>query len=277
MIRELKTLLAVAREGTFAAAGQKIGLTQAAVSAQMQRLQAELGVTLFERTGRSARLTAMGRQTLVQAGELIALYNALGSRKTGGAPSVLLTIGAIASVQRSLLPDVLTRFHREYRSCRTRVMPGLSADLIDAVDAGELDMAVIIRPPFSLHGDLRWTTLAHEPFRLLVPRQVASNDWAQILATRFLRTAHVHVQDICEVDELDAIVRMVARGVGVALMPQTAAHRRWPAAVRAVDLGPHTFHRDIGLAHRSQRSLSEPVQRLLQLVREAYGVVAGMP
>ena len=54
MIRELKTFIAVAREGTFAAAGQKIGLTQAAVSAQMQRLEAELGFVLFDRTGRSA-------------------------------------------------------------------------------------------------------------------------------------------------------------------------------------------------------------------------------
>ena len=44
MIKELKTLIAVAREGTFAAAGNRIGLTQAAVSAQIQRLEAELGV-----------------------------------------------------------------------------------------------------------------------------------------------------------------------------------------------------------------------------------------
>ena len=59
MIRELKTLVAVAREGTFAAAGQKIGLTQAAVSAQMQRLEGELGFELFDRSGRSARLNSI--------------------------------------------------------------------------------------------------------------------------------------------------------------------------------------------------------------------------
>ena len=79
MIRELKTLVAVAREGTFAAAGDKIGLTQAAVSAQMKRLESELGFRLFERTGRSARLNARGRQTLTQAEELLRLYRNLGS------------------------------------------------------------------------------------------------------------------------------------------------------------------------------------------------------
>ena len=56
--------------------GDKIGLTQAAVSAQMKRLESELGFSLFERTGRSARLNSRGRQTLTQAEELLRLYQA---------------------------------------------------------------------------------------------------------------------------------------------------------------------------------------------------------
>jgi len=287
MIRELKTLTAVAREGTFAAAGAQIGLTQAAVSAQMQRLEAELGFPLFDRTGRSARLNAMGHQTLAQAQELLRLYSNLGSSTAGQRAPVLLNIGAIASVQRSLLPDALGKFHKQAPGCRTRVVPGLSMELLNLVDAGEIDMAAIIRPPFSLHGDLRWSTLAHEPFRLLVPRHVDGDDWAELLSSqpfvrydrasfggrqvdRFLRAAHLSVQQVCELDELDAIVRLVANGVGVALVPQTATHRRWPAAVRAIDLGHHTFHRDIGLVHRSNRSLSEPARLLAQLVGNAY-------
>ena len=287
MIRELKTLVAVAREGTFAAAGQKIGLTQAAVSAQMQRLEGELGFELFDRSGRSARLNSMGHQTLAQAQELIRLYNSLGSSHVGRAATVLVNIGAIASVQRSLLPDVLARFHKQCPGCRTRVIPGLSMELINQVDAGDIDMAVIIRPPFALQSDLRWTTLVHEPFRLLVPRRVEGDDWAELLSShpfvrydrasfggrqvdRFLRAAHLSVQEVCEVDELDAIVRLVANGVGVALVPQTTTLRRWPAAVRAIDLGHHTFHRDIGLVHRASRSLSEPARLLAQLVCNAY-------
>ena len=287
MIRELKTLMAVAREGTFAAAGEQIGLTQAAVSAQMQRLEAELGFQLFDRTGRSARLNAMGHQTLAQAQELLVLYGNLGSSNTGQRGAELLNIGAIASVQRSLLPDVLGKFHKQVPGCRTRVVPGLSMELLNLVDAGDIAMAAIIRPPFSLQSDLRWSTLAHEPFRLLVPRHVAGNDWAELLSSepfvrydrasfggrqvdRFLRSAHLSVQQVCELDELDAIVRLVANGVGVALVPQTATHRRWPAAVRAIDLGPHTFHRDIGLVHRANRSLSEPARLLAQLVCNAY-------
>lgn len=287
MIRELKTLIAVAHEGTFAAAGARIGLTQAAVSAQMQRLEAELGLSLFDRTGRSALLNATGRQTLAQAQALIRLYAQLGSENAGDSASARVAIGAIASVQRALLPDVLASFHAQRPDCRTRVVPGVSMALLDQVDAGELDMALIIRPPFPVQGDLHWQTLATEPFRLLVPRRVASEDWAELLTTqpfirydrssfggrqveRFLRRTHLDVSDLSELDELEAIVALVAKGVGVALAPETTTHRRWPAGVRAIDLGSHTFHREIGLVQRRSPHPNEAVRMLADLVGAAY-------
>lgn len=286
MIRELKTLVAVAREGTFAAAGQRVGLTQAAVSAQMQRLETELGLTLFERKGRNAHLSAMGQQTLAQAHELIRLYDNLGSSVSGDAPSVRLTLGAIASVQRSWLPDALASFHRELPHCRTRIIPGVSMELLNQVDAGDLDLATIIRPPFTLQSDLRWTTLAREPYRLIVPADMRGDDWRELLATeplvrydrssfggrqvdRFLRGMHFAVREVCELDELEAIVRLVSNGVGVALVPQTRARNPWPASVRALDLAEHGFHRDVGLVHRTQGDFNEPTSLLIRLIEEA--------
>lgn len=287
MIRELKTLIAVAREGTFAAAGEKIGLTQAAVSAQMQRLQDELGFALFDRAGRTAQLNARGHQTLQQAQELVSLYGELGSRRSGRNEAVFLTLGAIASAQRSWLPKAIAKFHRACPGARTRILPGLSMEFVNQVDAGEIDMAIVIKPPFGLHADLRWTTLAREPFRLLVPRDAPQAGWAELIRTqpfvrydrasfggrqadRFLRSMHIAVQQVSEVDELEAIVQLVAHGVGVALIPQTANHRRWPAAVRAVDLGEHTFYRDIGLIHRRARTMSEHGRQLAGLIVDAH-------
>jgi DNA-binding transcriptional LysR family regulator len=112
---------------------------------------------------------------------------------------------------------------------------------------------------------------------------VRGDDWAELLSTqpfvrydrasfggrqvdRFLRKMQLPIQEVCEVDELDAIVKLVANEVGIALIPQTAAYRRWPAAVRAIELGTHTFHRDIGLVHRAQASLSAPARILVQLI-----------
>src|SRR5690242_2712705 len=135
MIRELRTLLAVAREGTFAGAGDRIGLTQAAVSAQMQRLEAELGAALFDRTGRTARLNALGRQTLARAQEIVRLYDGLGQRAASGAQAAPVSVGAIASVERAMLPEVLARFHKRHAGY-IRVVPGVSLRLLELVDAG---------------------------------------------------------------------------------------------------------------------------------------------
>jgi DNA-binding transcriptional LysR family regulator len=285
MIKELKTLIAVAREGTFAAAGNKIGLTQAAVSAQMQRLEAELGVELFDRKGRSAQLNRMGHQVLLQGQELVRQFQSLGTTSVGLPADVLITLGAIASVQRSFLPQALAQFHQRSPQCRTRVVPGLSMELVNQVDSGEIDMAAIIRPPFSLQSDLRWTTLAREPYRLIVPADMPGDDWAELLSSqsfirydrssfggrqvdRFLRETHIPLHEVCELDELDAIIKLVANGVGVALVPETTPHHEWPAGVRPIDLNQRTFHRDIGLVHRARRSITEPVKLLIQLITE---------
>ncbi|PMS38209.1 LysR family transcriptional regulator [Trinickia symbiotica] len=227
-----------------------------------------------------------------QAQELIRMYNSLGTTPVDSPVNVVVNVGAIASLQRSLLPDALTRFHRQSPEARSRVIPGLSMELVNLVDAGEIDMAAIIRPPFSLHSDLRWTTLASEPFRLLVPRNAPDEDWAGLLASRpfirydrtsfggrlvdrFLRRMHFSLHEVCEVDELEAIVRLVANGLGVALVPEVATHKRWPAAVRAIDLGEHTFHRDVGLVHRARGSLSEPARLLTKLIISVAGERSG--
>ncbi|MBA1232298.1 LysR family transcriptional regulator [Pseudomonas viridiflava] len=284
MIRELKTLVAVAQAGTFAAAGNRIGLTQAAVSAQMQRLEAELGFALFDRKGRSAQLNRMGHQTLLQAQELIRLYHNLGSSPAGQPAARHLTLGAIASMQCSLLPDALSAFHQAWPHCRTRVIPGVSMNLANQVDAGEIDLAAIIRPPFSLQSDLRWTSLAQEPYRLILPGDMPGDDWRTLLASqafirydrssfggrqvdRFLRQLPFSVREVCELDELEAIIKLVARGLGVALIPQTASHNAWPEGIRGMGLGQQTFHRDVGLVHRDPKTLDEPTVTLIELLK----------
>jgi DNA-binding transcriptional LysR family regulator len=290
MIRELKTLLAVASEGTFSAAGDKIGLTQSAISAQMQRLEAEVGHDLFDRAGRTARLNDRGHQMVGQAEQLIRMYSDLCAGNIGTPTSFRFSIGSIASAQSHLLPEAIARFHRQFPEVRTRLVPGLSMDLAQLVDAGELEMAIVIRPPFSLHSDLRWTTLAQEPFRLIVPRDAPDIGWRELLMTlpfirydraslagrqvdRFLRREHIAVRDVCEADELEALIRLVALGLGASLVPQTMRNRRWPAAVRVIDLEEDTFHRDIGLVHRSKRNMNEASRALTHLITDAYGAV----
>ena len=247
MLRELKTLLAVAREVCSPQPATSIGLTQAAVSAQMQRLEGELGFQLFDRTGRSARLNALGHQTLAQAQELLRLYGNLGSSDAGRqATAVPPTLGAIASVQRSLLPDALGQVPQTDSGLphegRSGLVPGTAE-------------------PGRCRGDRRWRCSSGRRSRCTVtcagPRSRTSRFacscrgtwWAttgpsccpasrssdttapRLAAGRSIASSRrtPSVQQVREVDELDAIVRLVANGVGVAwrrIPPRIAAGPR---------------------------------------------------
>jgi DNA-binding transcriptional LysR family regulator len=289
MIRILKTFIAVAQEGTFAKAGQKIGLTQAAVSAQIHRLEEDFGYAVFDRTGRTARLNRQGQEALVQAQELVRLYGEMSQRRQSPQPVGRVVIGAIASVQSSVLSEALACFHRSHSNVKTRIVPGVSLNLLNQVDAGEIDLAIMIRPGFAMHADLRWTTLSHEPFRVLVPQTSPHLGWRNALESlpfiryertsfggrlvdRFLRETHLAVRECVEIDELDAIVQLVALGVGAALIPQTFGQTSWPKGTRALDLGAQTFYRDIGLLQRSSRLQQPATLELVNALEQLYGV-----
>ena len=269
MLRELKTFVAVARHGTFAAAGQRVGLTQSAVSAQMRVLEQTLGQRLFDRSGRSAVLNAAGRHALPLAEQMLALYAEMAS--PAGELRGELRVGAIASVQTGLLPQVLPRFRQQAPAVELKLVPGVSLDLLSRVDAGELDLALLIKPPFELPKELQQLPLAREPFVLIAPESVAGDEPLQLLASqpfvrydrssfggrqveRFLREQRLQVSEALELDELEAIVRMVEAGLGVSLIPLAGLWREHGARVRIIELGELSFHRElIALVRRAQR------------------------
>ena len=291
MIRELQTLIAVAQHGTFAGAGAHMGLTQSAVSAQIQRLEEHLGFALFDRTGRSAALNAAGKRTLALAQELLSMYARLGDQSGMAEKSGLLNLGAIASAQVSLLPGALALFRRDFPAWRIRIVPGVSLNLLAQVDSDEIDSAVIIRPPFALSSDLQWQPLVTEPFVLLVPDAHAHLHWRDVICAepfirydrrsfggrqveRFLRRMRLEVRDAIECDELQVIVELVARGMGVALLPEAAALGAWPAGVIALPLGDDTFFREVGLVRRSRRDTQPAAEHLAGCVIESAALVA---
>lgn len=264
MLRELKTFVAVAADTTFTGAGRRLGLTQSAVSAQIQRLESYLGVTLFDRVGRSALLNDAGRRVLSQAEEAIALIEGMAAG-SGAARSGYLRVGAIASVQQGLLARVLPAFRQAFPDVSLRLLPGVSLNLVGQVDAGELDLALIIRPPFALPRELRWHALLREPIVLAVPAAFGESNWRVALETQpfirydrssfggrlvdgFLRRHRVSVRDAVELDEIDAMATLVRAGLGVALLPRIAGLN--VEGMHLISLGAPDLYREIGAVVR---------------------------
>ncbi|MFY0478699.1 LysR family transcriptional regulator [Achromobacter marplatensis] len=265
MIKEFKTFIAVARDGTFTGAGAHLGLTQSAVSAQIKRLEEYLGVALFDRGARAAVLNAHGREMLPQAEELVAMAERMVTTAGAGQVSGSLRIGAIASVQQDLLVRAVGRFRTVYPDVRVRIVPGVSLSLLGQVDAGEVDMAVLIRPPFTLPPELGWHRLLNEPVVLAVPASLPEAPWRELLATQpfirydrasfggrvvdiFLKKHRIHVHEAVELDEIEAIANMVRHGLGVALLPQL--RRLDVTGLRLLPLAEQAFHREIGIIGR---------------------------
>lgn len=276
MLRELKTFIAVTRHGTFAATGMHIGLTQSAVSAQIRQLEQALGVALFDRTGRQATLNAAGVRALPLAKEILETFNRMAVPVDANEYRGELKVGAIGTAQTGLLPQALVRLRQAAPTVECKLMPGVSLELLSQVDAGELDSAIIIRPPFDLPKELHVQVLRKEPFALIVPHALAGDDPLQLLGSqphvrydrasfggrlvsRFLREQKLEVQVALELDELEAIVKMVECGLGVSLIPQAGLWLERSPQVRIIPLGHLTFYREIILLSRyNHRNLPVP-------------------
>ncbi|MGY2374286.1 LysR family transcriptional regulator [Pseudomonas sp. SDO524_S393] len=271
MIRELRTFVCAARRGTFAAAGQQVGLTQSAVSSQIKHLEEALGVKLFDRTGRSATLNSAGQRAVPLAEEILDIFSRMGAPDSANDFHGALRIGAIGSVQTGILPSALVALKRQAPSIEVSLVPGVSLNLLSQIDAGELDLAILINPPFNLPKDLNLEVIAREPFVLITAKDVAGDDPLQILreqpfvrydrvsfggrqVTQFLKAHKLQPRQALELDELDAIVKMVRSGLGVSLVPLAGLWLEHGSDVRVVHLDKLTFFREIVLLTKySQR------------------------
>ena len=270
-IRVLKTFLAVARHGSFAAAGNQIGLTAAAVGLQIRALEHELRRQLFDRSGRSVVFNSAGRELVAPVAELVARYEALAAQPDQAGLSGKLVMGALVSALMGAFADGLLALLREHPALEVRLFAGLSADFAERVESGELDAAVVTQPPMRLSSNLIWSPLYDEPMVLIVPRKAhfeMPRDTRRLLAEcPFLRfdrqawTGHLvnealvqagaTVREGMELNSVEAIVALVRQGFGVSIVPRLA-NVQWSRdrALRLVPLPKVKVQRRVGLLER---------------------------
>ena len=238
---QVEGFVAVAREGNLRRAAEQLYVSQPALTARIQGLEAELGTPLFRRTRSGMELTHAGRAFLPYA------QRALESLR-GGAALVAelsegvvgeLTIGAAPAVSAYVLPELLVRYTERYPNVRLVVRTSHSEALVDMVVRGEVQLAVVremrdarivSRPLFEdqlvlvtrpdhrsrrqAHRHLGHPPGAAHPVRpdvvLLRPHQ------------RPVPGRGVIPRGVMELDNIEAAKRMVEHGLGVALLPGTA-------------------------------------------------------
>jgi DNA-binding transcriptional LysR family regulator len=152
----LSAFVAVAECGGFRRAAERLHLTQSTVSQQIKRLELETGRSLFRRTTRAVALTDDGEMLLGDARRLLQLEEAARRRLTVPRLSGVVRLGAVEEVAGGSLPPALGRFARLHPNVRLEVLVGVSAELIEQLDAGGLDVVLAKRPWGTSRGRFVW-------------------------------------------------------------------------------------------------------------------------
>lgn len=285
-LHQLRYFCAVAETGSFSRAAEQSHVSQPSLSQQILKLEDELGARLFDRLGRSVRLTDLGKAFLPRARavlrELEAARGDVVERKETQSGTVV--IGVIPTVAPYLLPPLLASYSRKYPQVQLSVVEEITPVLLDRLRAGSIDLAVLALPlrghefatfpllterlfaalpkkhRFAARSSLSLQDLRTEPFLLLRDGH-CFRDTAIAACDR----ARLHPRIVFESGQFSSLLSMVGAGMGVSLVPEMAVDKK--AGCRYVRVADERAARTIGAVVLRGRSLTRAHNSFLSLLR----------
>jgi LysR family hydrogen peroxide-inducible transcriptional activator len=285
-LRQLAALTAVADCGTFSAAADRLHTVQSNVSAHIARLERLLGTTLVDRSG--GRLTEEGeivvaraRRVQAELDGLVADVNALRDKVIGD-----VRLGVIGTVARWLVPELLSSMHELHPQVRMIVVDASTTSLAPQLIGGTLSLAIVNLPlhdpdmtvmplfeedmvavipmghKFSDRPELRMRDLHNVP--LLLPP--AGSSYRPEL-DQAADEADISLVPLAEIDGVRLITSMAFDGLGMAIVPATAAPHAPEGAWRVVPVSGLAA-RQVGVVQRRRGMLSAPARVLLQVLHD---------
>jgi DNA-binding transcriptional LysR family regulator len=285
--RQLKSLIAIASHGTFARAAEVVHLTPSAVSQQIQSLEQELNVRLFERSSRPPKLTPQGMQVLEMARDMLRLAEDTRASLQGERISGTLMLGSVRSSALDLLPAAIVRMRTLYPELKTNLRVSLSSTLITDVASGRLDAAVVAEH-VSIPPSLRWSPFLREPLLLIAPAGTPLGDPRDLMATlpfiRFrsavplanlidteISRMGITTNDIAEIDTIGSIMTCVRQGMGISVVPHLALQGAGEDVLMRLPFGNPQVERQIGIVERLISPRGDIIARLHEVLAEVCG------
>lgn len=249
--RALEQFVAVADEEHIGRAATRLMMTQPPLTQAIQRLERAVGVELLERSRRGVRLTAAGRSFADDARQLLVAQRTAieRARRIADGAEGDLRVGYVAGLAHETVPRLLGLVHQEMSGVRVHLTQRSSAELVIAVRAGSLDIA-LARSPLADHGGVDLRALPDERLGVAVPatHRLATSSSVQLIDLRDERFALLpdawselgeQVQSACRragfvptvaarADGLPGLLGHVAAGGCVALVPTSVASTTAP-------------------------------------------------
>jgi DNA-binding transcriptional LysR family regulator len=284
-IRLLRTLVAIADTKTFSAAAEVVHVTHAAVSQQMQTLEADLGIALFNRATRTPELTPVAHQIVTKARKLIFEYdNLVPSVLADGGLSGVVTLGALRTTLTGLTPQAMAVLKAKFPQVGLHIRPGLTGTLLADIERGTLDAALVTKPHLMPVG-VEFRELTQEPMQLITAMEEPGDDPFELLSTRpFIRfnrnavlgtlidnwilSKRIRVSETMELDSPEAISSMVQANLGVSIVPDLAVKPLHSVPVKRLSLGPDAPMRSLGLAYRQDQVKTQMMDEVFDALRQ---------
>lgn len=282
-IRVLKNFLAISRHKSVAAAAREIGLTAAAAGQQLQQLEADIGVELFDRTKRSMTLNHHGRSLVEPIQEIIERYETLGSNFKSELSGTIV-LGALVSTLMGAFGNTLNELKQNYPELEIKLIAGLSSNFLEQLIEGSLDAAIVTESPYALPQNIQWTELYTEPMiaiyparknkRGFTPKELANefpfirferNTWTGHLVDQTIRANKLNIKEGMELNSVEAIIELVRQGLGYAIVPKLA-NIAWETDkyLRVSELSGKTIFRKVGLLERKKHGREKITQVIKQ-------------
>jgi DNA-binding transcriptional LysR family regulator len=294
-LRHLAALEAVASEGTFGRAAERLGYTQSAVSQQIATLERIVGERLIDRPGgpRAVSLTEAGELLLRHAEAITARFDAaradmaaLHAGETGS-----LRVATYQSVGARVLPGVMRRFLAEWPGIELGLSePTTDPDLYAAIESGDLDLA-FCSPPLP-DGPFEALSLMSDPYVFAVPADhplakrrsasladlgdlplIGASTCSSTLAAETTLAAHgFEVEYGFQSDDNGTVQGLVAAGFGVALWP-LLAFAPGDDKVKLLRIEPEVPRRVIAVVWHRDRHRSPAARAFVEIAREVSAAV----
>ncbi|MBP1468480.1 LysR family transcriptional regulator [Candidatus Chloroploca sp. M-50] len=293
-LRHLRYFEAVARYSHVTRAAAELHIAQPALSKQISQLEQELGVALFDRVGRNVRLTEAGEALLPHARAVMAQVESARAEMAEriGLRRGRASVGTPPTVGTQLLPRVLAAFNRHYPGIELRLHEAGVQTLFDLLEAGLTDVGIVTLPVEDEH--LTVVPLFTEEMVIVVCRDhpLAAQGMAQIAdfqdASWVLSPENYELREatltacqkagftprvVLDGGETDTLLRFVAAGIGIALVPRLAVQET--SEVMVLRVTDQKLERTLGLVWRGDR-VASPAARALrdflvaQLKRSVY-------
>lgn len=296
-VRQLACIVAVAEHRSFRRAATSLGISQPALSAQVQAVEALLALQIFERDRRSVLVTPAGEDVVGRAREALAAIDHVSdvARRRGEPLVGPLRLGVIPTIAPYWLPPLLPAVRAKFPRLELILREDQTHRLLSQLAAGQLDLALLALP---VHGDFTTAPIAHEVFQLAAPRGsplIAKSgklrdrdlDGETVLLLEDGHCLRDQALAVCErggavesmevrATSLPTLVQMVAGKLGVTLLPQRAATslitRKGP--VQIADFAAPAPGRTLGLAWRTSSGRLREFRVLAETMRE---VAAALP